>query len=388
MLILHDHCHAMRYVSPSNVHQNHNVVMFSSNDDGVDSLSASEVESNATNDGVEAKLHVPDPPRFLARGYIIAAVLNAMTSLALVWNYPNSALDAARIISTTASTATTLTRHQPNLLATYTAGALGYLLLAGCSCQILADAVNTKRLYTSETYKRLTLGVLLFGLIGLWSLPGEVGCNSRFGAGVMSTLLLSQITKFITSFVSFVGWEYSAGGFNNRVKNVLIEIVKGCRHVVESCPVSEERPASFYRTFFLLVTVLNPICNIPELAFNLSQGARLFSLPVSLNISSIARLSLLSVLLCILKDGAERDRLDGSTFIKLNVCVGLWAFGVGIAQGFGIGDFNIRRAADKLLFAALFLNNGVVSQLRKMGFVRKEDPNDPDVDPPLRVSLF
>lgn len=385
----------MKYVSPSNVRQNQNVVVFSSNDDGdadvdgdVNSLSAKEVETTATSDGVQAKLHVPDPPRFLARGYSIAALLNAMTSLALVLNYPNSGINAARIVSTTSSTATTLTRHQPNLLATYTAGALGYLLLAGCSCQILAHAVNTKRLYTSDTYKRLTLGVLVFGLIGLWSFPGEVGCNSTVGTGVMITLLLSLITKFVTASVSFFGWEYSAGGFDKRVKNVLIEIAKGCQNVVKSFPISEERPASFYRTSFLLVTLLNPICNIPELAFNLSQGIGLFSLPVSLNISSIARLGLLSVLLYILKDGAEKDRLDGTTFIKLNVSIGLWAIGVGIAQGFGNGDFNIRRAADKLLFAALFLNNGVISQLRKLGLMKKEDLDDPDADPPLRVSLF
>ena len=40
-------------------------------------------------------------------------------------------------------------------------------------------------------------------------------------------------------------------------------------------------------------------------------------------------------ILYVLKDAADQDRLDGLTFIKLNMSVGLWALGVGIAQGYG-----------------------------------------------------
>ena len=63
---------------------------------------------------------------------------------------------------------------------------------------------------------------------------------------------------------------------------------------------------------------------------------------------------------------------------------------MGIAQGLIDGPsspFNVRRAADKLLFGLLFLNNGVLSQLSKMGIIKKRDEenDDPDADPPLRV---
>jgi len=104
--------------------------------------------------------------------------------------------------------------------------------------------------------------------------------------------------------------------------------------------------------------------------------------------SSIARLGYLSVVLYILKDGAERKRLGGRTFANLNLMVGLWALGVGIAQGLSDGPtspFNIRRAADKFLFAILFLNNGMLSLLSKMGIIQARDHVDPDADPPLRV---
>ena len=93
-----------------------------------------------------------------------------------------------------------------------------------------------------------------------------------------------------------------------------------------------------------------------------------------------------STILYILKDAAERNRLEGTTFIKLNLMVGLWALGAGVAQGFGDNVFNVRRAGDKLLFAVLFLDNGLVSELRKLGVMKKEE--EPDADPPLRVRLI
>lgn len=61
---------------------------------------------------------------------------------------------------------------------------------------------------------------------------------------------------------------------------------------------------------------------------------------------------------------------------------------MGIAQGLSDGPgnpFNLRRSADKFLFGMLFLNNGVLSQLSKMGMIEDRSEVDPDADPPLRV---
>ena len=61
---------------------------------------------------------------------------------------------------------------------------------------------------------------------------------------------------------------------------------------------------------------------------------------------------------------------------------------VGISQGFAEGiPFNLRRAADKFLFGTLFLNNGVLTQLSKMGWIKDREAIDPDADPPLRIGL-
>lgn len=225
------------------------------------------------------------------------------------------------------------TRYQPNLLATYIAGALGHLFLAAGSCRILAGAAKTTRLRTSNTCQRLTTGTLWFGLVGLASLPGEAGClfASSPSASCGGAAVAAQLAKFVTAMVSFAGWEYGVGGFGvgprRRLGNALGEAVAGGRRVWRALPVTTERPATCYRTCFVCVTLGNLAFNVPALTFDLRQGTGLFSLPASLVISSVARLGLLSALLFALKDAAERKRLDGTTFITLNMMIGLWSFG-------------------------------------------------------------
>jgi len=63
-------------------------------------------------------------------------------------------------------------------------------------------------------------------------------------------------------------------------------------------------------------------------------------------------------------------------------------FTVGISQGLGgamAGTFSVRRAADKLLFGIVFLNNGLLSLLSRVGVIENREVTDPDADPPLRI---
>ena len=55
---------------------------------------------------------------------------------------------------------------------------------------------------------------------------------------------------------------------------------------------------------------------------------------MSLNLSAVSRLFMISTMVYSLKDAAERDRLTGTTFIQMNIMVGLWATLVGIGQSF------------------------------------------------------
>jgi len=320
------------------------------------------------------KIDVPSPPSFLALGYDVAAFLNVIAALALILNSPTVVSSASVSISAGATDAAgLLNRYQPNLFGTYFAGCLGHLLLAGGTCQILSESVRTNRLFTSDTYKRLTMGTMLFGTLGILSIPGEAGFNSFMPGGIFAVTFFA---KLVTAMVSFSGWEYAAKGFGvtfSRMKNITKEIVSGCQNVWKTLPVTEKRPATFYRTFFIFTILGNIVFNVPELVYNLKQGAGLFSLTTSLTISSIARLGLLSTVVYVLKDASERKRLEGTTFVKLNTIVGLWAIGVGISQGCSTGPFSIRQAADKLFFGILFVNNAVLSQLTKMGIISKRD---------------
>jgi hypothetical protein len=347
------------------------LILFAGNDNGGNNKEVTETESTSSSTctektevaTAEAAVEVPDPPHLLSLGYNVAGLANVIAAVGLLFNVGkiNYSHSASSLLSSSFATKSALslspsatsvshimaTRYQPNLLATYIAGSLGYLLLAAGTCNILSDSVKSKRLYTSDTYKRLTIGLLLFGLLGMFSVPGESGCISTAsmssssllgGGGATANIILTLLANFITTIASFVGWEYSAGGFGlsssssssryrDRMKNIVQELLGGCKRVWKTLPVSDARPATFYRSFFIILTLGSLIFNAPELIFNLRQGVGLVSLPVSLTISSMSRLGLMSVILYVLKDAAERKRLDGSTFIKLNLMVGLWALG-------------------------------------------------------------
>ena len=377
-----------------------------------DSTSSTDEIDDAKSNDVDVAL--PSPPKYLASGYKLATITSILSGLLLLVN-----IGTISSISTSSSSILSYTSKdiamQPkiqNLVPKYVAGALGYLFLSSGVCNILSNCIsnNTNKLYTSNTYRRLNLGILFFGMSGLFTFPAEAvlllsstsstGINNNVMMGGITALLTMQVTKFITTFTSLIGWENSVGGFgttcNERMKNISKEMYKGLKQVRNDYAVTDERPATFYRTFWIFITINNILFNIPELVFNVQQnggllGGGLFSLPVSITLSSIGRLGMLSFILYVLKDAAERKELESKTFIILNMIVGLWAFGVGIAQGLvnstPTNPFDIKRAADKFLFGVLFFNNGVLSLLSKIGMISKRDePIDSD-NPPLRIGF-
>lgn len=336
----------------------------------------------------------PPPPPFLALGYNVAAGLNVVAALVLLFGV--GSLNAPGVATSLPSGPAAAARYQPNLPATYVAGALGHLFLAAGACRILAGATEARRLCASDTYRRLTTGTLIFGLVGLASLPGEAGCLFATSPAALcgGAAVATQLAKVVTACVSFAGWEYGAGGFGvglkNRLKNMLRAAAARCRRLRDTLPVTKERPATFYRTFYVFTTLGNLAFNLPALAFDLRQGTGLCSLPASLTVSSIARLGLLGAMLYALKEAAEQQRLEETTFVRLNLMIGLWSVGVGLAQGMADGPtapFNFRRTIDRFLFGALFLNNGLLSQLSKMGIIARRDRVDPEAGPPLRLGL-
>ena len=74
---------------------------------------------------------------------------------------------------------------------------------------------------------------------------------------------------------------------------------------------------------------------------------------------------MISTMIYSLKDAAERDRLTGTTFIELNVMVGLWAILVALGQGFYPNGFAAYRGVEMFAFSIPFLTKAYKSVLEK-----------------------
>ena len=306
-----------------------------------------------------------ETPGRLSLGYRIASAANALAGLSLLWSLGSigrSSLSVPLSVPLGAAShraaSVSAASYRPGLLPTYASGALFFLVVSGV-CSVLSGAAEKGRMRSaSGTYRSMTFGSMLCGSVGLLSLPGEAGClldgttRVRFVIALVATVL----ARLVTATVSFAGWEHSSGtgkgfgtGFRERVAGVAKEVLKGFGRIRKTLPISEERPASAYRSFFIFSVIGNLAFNVPELVFNLQNGGgRLFSLSASLTVASVARLCLVSALLLVLKDAAERRRLEGSTFIKLNLLIGLWSLG---------GEWQCREAVTSFLYPTLYPNS-------------------------------
>jgi hypothetical protein len=405
----------------------------SNDDDGSTSSSTKDGETSATNSAkithhVQQKKPSSSTSSLLPLGYTFAAVMNIAAVMSLIWGSCAVAKPSSTTTAMQSSVIPLLSSNYHYWDPTFTSGVLTYLLLGTGTCHVLSNLTKQQQQQQITTHhqqlqqkqrQRLTMGTILFSMIGMFSIPGEAGYHYHHNQIKFTTsLVLCQLAKLVTAAISFIGWEDTIpniDGFGSssstRRKNILHEIISGIKTSWKTLRITNTHPASFYRTCFIFVTLGNAIFNIPNLIFYLKEGVNWFSMPISLIISSIGRMSLLSVILFVLKEehasrqmiiieggddgekGIEKKKKAGmeeasSMFVMLNMMVGIWAVGVGISQGFVEGEpFNLRRAADKFLFGLIFLNNGVLMKLTKMGWIKSRDEIDPDADPPLRIML-
>jgi hypothetical protein len=237
-------------------------------------------------------------------------------------------------------------------------GAGGYLV-AGQLCNILQTACKAGRL-RSDTYKRLNIGLCFFG-ITWWALPAEAGFVAKASSAVLLTVLLSA-AKVFGVVLGLHGWQYGvnpeSGPQQEGVKlfgfvQPLIlaqSLLEGTWDTLKGCVrVQYPKKALAYRNLLLLV-VAGIISTMFQGWFDVrySEAFDRSALDFSLEWSTLSRLGMISTMIYSLKDAAERDRLNGSTFIRLNVLVGSWAILVGLAQG--LQGFWMERVAFSLPF--------------------------------------
>lgn len=253
-------------------------------------------------------------------------------------------------------------------LATKLGGAAGYAM-AGGLCHILAGANKHDRL-TSDTYTRLNLGLLGFNSLGILFVPAEAGFFKRAAPAILLSLI-TTVAQGYGIILSFLGWKRGvdpAGtvGLRSTPQFLVDELREGTKETLRGLRVDNPKKALAYRNALLLVT-FGIFSSVMEGIFNFRyrDALQLSWFDVSLQGSAAARLFMITTMIYSLKDAGERDRLTGTTFIQLNLMLGLWSFAVGIGQSIYPFGFALYRGVEMFAFSILFFIKAFKSQVEK-----------------------
>lgn len=177
----------------------------------------------------------------------------------------------------------------------------GPLLVSGVS-YIMIGAADNSRL-SSDTYKRLNLSLLEYGIVGIL-------------AGICMQLSpLWALTCLVAIINSIKGYGYGVKGWELGAGDVMKDIVDGSKSNLKVLMKVPNVKSAGYILATITVTILQfkNIFDIINVIKNNGTtyllGSRLFRL---------AKLIMLTNVIFTLKDAADRDRLEGTTFIELN----------------------------------------------------------------------
>ncbi len=218
----------------------------------------------------------------------------------------------------------------------------GPLLAAGIS-YILIGAAENNRL-SSDTYKRLNLALIEYGFVG-------------FMAGICMKLnLMWKIGCFIAFVNSIKGYGYGLKGWELAPASAKDDLINGMKANFKSMLRIPNMKSLGYSAATLTVGYLK-LAKLVEV-MKLMVGGSAYTLGTRL--FSLSRLMITTIVLYTLKDAADRDRLEGTTFIELNalafLCFATWAVYEKLSTPFG-----------KLFafFSVFTASNGVLSIMNK-----------------------
>lgn len=189
---------------------------------------------------------------------------------------------------TVASLFTSLkTMNCSNILSSIVATNPGPLLASGFA-YIMMSACQADRL-SSDTYKRLNLNLVLFGFLGL--------CNKNKNSLVWNLLCA------ITCINSIKGYGYGIKGWELRKQNSPFQdVYDGTISNIKSLfKTSNEQSVGY-----LLATIFAGMLAV----LSIKKG--------NVSVEALSSLFLLATMTFTLKDAADRNRLQGTTFIELN----------------------------------------------------------------------
>jgi len=192
----------------------------------------------------------------------------------------------------------------------FTANSLGlfaaYIVMPAGISYIMISAAQHDRL-NSDTYKRMNLAMLEYGMIGL-TLKSLGSTRDGF---YIAAFLLSVIN-------SIKGYAYGVLGLDksNTDTSLVQDLMNGTKSTIKgffSIPKTIKSFGYLAATYMLAAMKLSKLKEIIQFIQANSVTSEL-----SLLIARFNRLALLTLMLYTLKDAADRDRLGGTTFIQLN----------------------------------------------------------------------
>lgn len=180
---------------------------------------------------------------------------------------------------------------------------VGPFLQAGIA-YILKGAAENDRL-SSDTYKRLNLAVFQFGLISLL-------------AGIkMKTNPILAILSIIAMINSVKGYGYGLKGWELRPACAKEDLLNGIKSNL-SCmtKISNIKSAGYWAATVAMVSMTAAKAYEALNLFMVSSGN---SFLLGTRLFRLAKFTLFSVIMFTLKDAADRGRLEGTTFVELNL---------------------------------------------------------------------
>ena len=197
--------------------------------------------------------------------------------------------------------------------------------LAGGISYILKGAAKYDRL-SSDTYKRLNIALFEYGIIG-------------FVAGqCMKLNLLWSLTCAITVVNSIKGYGYGVKGWQLAKTSITEDLQNGIKTTMAGVVNVPNVKSAGYLAATLTVGALKIAKLIEVCRICLDSDRGLYLLGTRL--FRLSKLMALTIVMFTLKDATDRDRLEGMTFIELNILASIsfaaWASYVKILSPLGI----------------------------------------------------
>lgn len=222
-----------------------------------------------------------------------------------------------------------------------------YIAPPAVTSYIMISAATHDRL-SSDTYKRLNLALLEYGLVGLTIL--SIGGNKMLAL----PFTLSVINSIKGYAYGVLGWDKQ-----NSETTLLKDFMKGAQETVKGFFSIPKNVKSFgyliatYMVASMKLLKLNEIVKFIQ-ANSITGG-------LALPLSRFNRLAFFTLLLYTLKDAADRDRLGGTTFIQMNY---LCALSMGVNYFFYTSGIATPLGALSAAFTAFFAFNGITSYMK------------------------